>query len=158
MVAVGIIFLIFAVFLVAVGVLAATKRLPGNQYIGLRLQEIRKSREAWNNAHAVAGPFWALGGVALLFGGVVAFRAEGWMWLIPVTTFVISILALSIGSNLASRAAFLYEQAHAEEDGCGDSCNCGSSVRGGEEVDDDSTIQPEVDLGALRQAARHSDN
>ncbi|MBK4138685.1 SdpI family protein [Corynebacterium macginleyi] len=158
MVAVGIIFLIFAVFLVAVGALAATKRLPGNKYIGLRLQEIRKSREAWNNAHAVAGPFWALGGVALLFGGVVAFRAEGWMWLIPVTTFVISILALSIGSNLASRAAFLYEQARAEEDGYGDSCNCGSGGCGGEEVDDDSTIQPEVDLGALRQAARHSDN
>lgn len=158
MVAVGIIFLIFAVFLVAVGALAATKRLPGNKYIGLRLQEIRKSREAWNNAHAVAGPFWALSGVALLFGGVVAFRAEGWMWLIPVTTFVISVLALSIGSNLASRAAFLYEQARAGEDGCGDSCNCGSGVRGKEEVDPDSSIQPEVDLGALRQAARHSDN
>ena len=77
------------------------------------------------------------------------------MWLIPVTTFVIAILALSVGSNLGSRAAFLYEQAHADDDGCGDSCNCGS---GGEEASTDSVTQPEVDLGALRQAARHSDN
>ncbi|MER0088489.1 SdpI family protein [Corynebacterium sp. KPL3927] len=158
MVAVGIIFLILAVFLIAVGALAATKRLPGNKYIGLRLQEIRKSREAWDNAHAVAGPFWALGGVSLLFGGVVAFRAEGWMWLIPVTTFVIAILALSVGSNLGSRAAFLYEQAHADDEGCGDSCNCGSGGCGGEETSTNSFTQPEVDLGALRQAARHSDN
>ena len=48
MIAVGIIFLILAVFLIIVGTMASTKRLPGNNYIGLRLQEIRKSREAWD--------------------------------------------------------------------------------------------------------------
>ena len=60
MIAVGIIFFILAVFLIVVGTMASTKRLPGNSYIGLRLQEIRKSREAWDNAHRVAGPAWRL--------------------------------------------------------------------------------------------------
>ena len=75
MIAVGIIFLILAVFLIIVGALASTKRLPGNSYIGLRLQEIRKSREAWDNAHRIAGPFWMLSGVCLVFGGIVAYFA-----------------------------------------------------------------------------------
>ena len=149
MIAVGIIFLILAVFLIVVGALASTKRLPGNSYIGLRLQEIRKSREAWDNAHRVAGPFWILSGVCLVFGGIVALRAEGWMWLIPVFTFIIALLALSIGSNMGARAAYLWDQAHKEEEGCGDSCNCGDSGCG------DSA--PAVDVAALRNAAQHAD-
>ncbi|MDK8496076.1 SdpI family protein [Corynebacterium marquesiae] len=155
MIAVGIIFLILAVFLIVVGALASSKRLPGNSYIGLRLQEIRKSREAWDNAHRVAGPFWILSGVCLVFGGIVALRAQGWMWLIPVLTFVAAVLALSIGSNLGSRAAFLYEQAHADEEGCGESCNCGSDGCGGEEAP--AASAPQVDVDALRHAARESD-
>ena len=155
MIAVGIIFLILAVFLIVVGALASTKRLPGNSYIGLRLQEIRKSREAWDNAHRVAGPFWILSGVCLVFGGIVALRAQGWMWLIPILTFVAAVLALSIGSNLGSRAAFLYEQAHADEEGCGESCNCSSDGCGGEEAAGASA--PQVDVDALRHAARESD-
>ena len=137
------------------GTLATTRRLPGNSYIGLRLQEIRKSREAWDNAHRIAGPFWILSGVCLVFGGVVALRAEGWMWLIPALTFVAAVLALSIGSNLGSRAAFLYEQAHANEEGCGESCNCGSDGCGGEAAGE--TAAPQVDVNALRHAARKSD-
>lgn len=155
MIAVGIIFLVLAVFLIVVGTLATTRRLPGNSYIGLRLQEIRKSREAWDNAHRIAGPFWILSGVCLVFGGIVALRAEGWMWLIPALTFVAAVLALSIGSNLGSRAAFLYEQAHANEEGCGESCNCGSDGCGGEAAGE--TAAPQVDVNALRHAARESD-
>lgn len=155
MIAVGIIFFILAVFLIVVGTMASTKRLPGNNYIGLRLQEIRKSREAWDNAHRIAGPFWILSGVCLIFGGIVALSAEGWMWLLPVLTFVAAVLALSVGSNLGSRAAFLYEQAHASEEGCGDSCNCVSDGCGGKEAA--AASAPQVDVDALRHAARESD-
>ena len=94
MIAVGIIFLILAVFLIIVGALASTKRLPGNSYIGLRLQEIRKSREAWDNAHRVAGPFWILSGVCLVFGGIVALRAEGWMWVVENPVIVVPTVAV----------------------------------------------------------------
>lgn len=149
MLVVGILFLILAAILLIVGALATMRKLPGNNVVGLRLAEIRKSREAWDNAHAVAGPFWALGGVALLFGGIVALRAQGWMWLIPAATFVIAVLVLSIGSNMGARAAYLWDQAHKDDEGCGDSCNCGDGGSGEE--------APSVDVSAVRAAAERAD-
>lgn len=150
MLVVGILFFILAAVLVIVGGLASLRKLPGNSVVGLRLAEIRKSKEAWVNAHAVAGPFWALGGVALIFGGFVALRAEGWMWLIPAATFIVAVLLLSIGSNMGARAAYLWDQAHKDDEGCGDSCNCGDDGCG-----DDAP--PAVDVSAVRAAAKHSD-
>lgn len=150
MLAIAIIFFILAAILLVVGGLATARKLPGNSVVGLRLVEIRKSKEAWDNAHAIAGPFWALAGVSLVFGGIVAISASGWMWTISALTFVIAVLALSIGSNMGSRAAFLWDEAHKEEEGCGDSCNCGDGGCGSE--------KPEVDLGALRKAAEKSDH
>lgn len=149
MLVVGIIFLILAAVLIIVGGLATLRKLPGNSVVGLRLAEIRKTREAWDNAHAIAGPFWFLGGIALVFGGVIALRAEGWMWLIPALTAVVAILALSIGSNMGARAAYLWDQAHKDDDGCGDSCNCSDGGCGGE--------APAVDVSAIRAAAQHAD-
>ncbi|MDO5032215.1 SdpI family protein [Corynebacterium sp.] len=154
MLAVGILFFILAFILLVVGGLATARKLPGNNVVGLRLVEIRKTKEAWDNAHAVAGPFWLLGGVALVFGGLVALRASGWMWLIPVVTFIVAVLALSIGSNMGARAAYLWDQAHQEEEGCGESCNCGDGGCGSGEAD---TPAPAVDLDALRKAAEESD-
>ena len=152
MLAVGIIMLIVAALLLIVGGLAATGHLPGNNMIGLRLIEIRKSRAAWDNAHKVAGLFWVLSGVALLFGGIVALNASGWMWLLPAAMVIVSILARSVGSNMGSRAAYLFDQAHKEDEGCGDSCNCGDSCDSGSD-----TPAVEVNLGALRQAAENLD-
>ena len=149
MLAVGIVFFVLAAVLLIVGGLATLRKLPGNSVVGLRLAEIRKSKDAWDNAHAIAGPFWMLGGVSLIFGGAVALTASDWMWLIPVFTFIIALLALSIGSNMGARAAYLWDQAHKEEEGCGDSCNCGDSGCG------DSA--PAVDVAALRNAAQHAD-
>ncbi len=150
MLVVGIIFLIVAAIFVVVGGLASLRKLPGNSVVGLRLAEIRKTKEAWDNAHAVAGPFWFLAGVALVFGGIIALRAEGWMWLIPALTFVVAVLALSVGSNMGARAAHLWDQAHKEDDGCGESCNCGDGGCGGE--------APTVDVSAARTAAKRADN
>ena len=150
MLVVGIIFLIVAAIFIVVGGLASLRKLPGNSVVGLRLAEIRKTKEAWDNAHAVAGPFWFLAGVALVFGGIIALRAEGWMWLIPALTFVVAVLALSVGSNMGARAAYLWDQAHKEDDGCGESCNCGDGGCGGE--------APTVDGAAARTAAKRADN
>lgn len=152
MLAVGIIMLIVAALLLIVGGLGATGHLPGNNMIGLRLVEIRKSRAAWDNAHKVAGLFWILSGIALLFGGIAALNATGWMWLLPAAMLVVSVLALSVGSNMGSRAAYLFDQAHKEEEGCGDSCNCGDSCSSGS-----GEPVSEIDLGALRRAAEKSD-
>lgn len=150
MLVVEIIFLIVAAIFIVVGGLASLRKLPGNSVVGLRLAEIRKTKEAWDNAHAVAGPFWFLAGVALVFGGIIALRAEGWMWLIPALTFVVAVLALSVGSNMGARAAYLWDQAHKEDEGCGESCNCGDGGCGGE--------APTVDVSAARAAAKRADN
>ena len=82
----GTVLLILAIALLVIGVLAWRRKLPGNPVIGIRVAEVRKSKEIWEAAHQVAGPLWLVGGVALVFGGLVAFRAEGWMWLLPALT------------------------------------------------------------------------
>ncbi|MDD7582080.1 SdpI family protein [Corynebacterium sp. 32222D000AT] len=155
MVVIGIVILILAAVLIVVGALATTRKLPGNSVVGLRVEEVRKSREAWDAAHAVAGPVWFLGGVALAFGGIVALTATGWMWLIPVATAIIAVITLSVGANLGARSALLWDQANNADEGCGDSCNCGSGGCGSDTAAEAAPAQ--IDLDAVRQAANRAD-
>ncbi|WP_165242679.1 SdpI family protein [Corynebacterium lizhenjunii] len=149
----GVILLVFAAFLLIVGGLAALKRLPGNNVFGLRVEEARASQEAWEVSHAVAGPVWALGGLSLLFGGLVAFIAQGWMWLLPIVSVIVAVLAVSVGANLGARAAYLFHQNQKDAaGGCGENCNCGGHGEA------ESAPAPAVDLGALRQAAQQADH
>src|SRR5699024_10367315 len=117
MVAVGLILLVFALYWLIFGALATARRLQGNKYFGLRIPVLRKSKEAWDASHVVAGPVWILAGVSFLSGALVAFRASGWMWLNPVATVLIAIVAISVGSNLGARAAHLYTLKDQEENG-----------------------------------------
>ena len=48
MLAVGIVFFVLAAVLLIVGGLATLRKLPGNSVVGLRLAEIRKSKDAWD--------------------------------------------------------------------------------------------------------------
>lgn len=163
MIAIGLVLLVLAAILVVVGALATLRRLPGNRLVGLRIAEVRASKEAWDLAHSVAGPIWLLSGFALIFGGIVALTASGWAWLIPALTAIFSVLAVSIGANLGARAAYLHTEANAVETGCGDSCNCGSGGCG--DATDEARgaagapapAAPTVDLGALRRAAQDAD-
>ncbi|APT93540.1 membrane protein [Corynebacterium phocae] len=133
MTAIGVIILILAAALLIIGGMAAARKLPGNNIIGLRVEEARKSQEIWELSHAVAGPVWMVGGVALIFGGTVALGAQGWMWIIPVLAVIASVLAISIGANLGARAAHLADKAAKEAD------------------------KPTVNINALRQAAQSAD-
>lgn len=151
MMVIGVILLVLAVGLLLVGALAVGKKLPGNQAVGLRVPEVRKSREAWDAAHSVAGPFWIIAGVALLFGGLISFIASGWFWVLPVVTVVVAVVAVSVGANAGARMAVLFDKQVAETSGgCGENCNCGS---GGHS----ETPAPEVDVDALRRAANAAD-
>lgn len=150
---IGIVLLIFAALFLIVGGMAATKKLPGNSIFGVRVTEARRSREAWDATHAVAGPVWMLGGVALVFGGITALSAHGWMWLIPVAAVLIAIATLSIGGILGARAAYLHAVASGDNSDGG--CDCGDGGAGGCcSTDSDSRS---VDLDALRNAARSAD-
>lgn len=135
--------LILAVGLLIVGGLATTRRLPGNPLIGLKVPEVRKSKEIWDVSHAVAGPMWVAAGVSLLFGGLIGLRLStllGFIFL-AVTMFVAAIF-LGVGANNGAKAAHLMDAKAKENQGCGENCNCGS----------ENECKPEVDVDALRKA------
>lgn len=142
--AIGVILLVPAAALLLFGVLSWAKKLPGNPVFGLRVPEVRKSREVWDASHAAAGPVWAFGGVALLFGALFAFIASGWMWVLPVIAVLIAVVALGVGAGAGARVASLLDAEEHDEGGCGENCNCGSPA-------------PEVDVEALRRAASRAD-
>ncbi|WP_293769447.1 SdpI family protein [uncultured Corynebacterium sp.] len=134
MIVIGNVILVCAVALMVIGGMATARKLPGNNLIGLRVEEARGDQKIWELSHAVAGPVWFLAGVSFLLGGLVALNATGWMWLLVVVAVVVGVLAISIGSNMGARTAYLAAEATKNED------------------------KPAVDLGALRNAARRADN
>jgi len=139
--------MVLAVALILFGVLSWTRKLPGNSVFGLRVPEVRKSQEAWESAHAAAGPIWTFGGVALLFGGLLGFASGGWMWVFTALTVIIALVAVSLGANVGARTASLIDApADDEQGGCGQDCNCGAPAE-----------TPAVDVAALRRAANEAD-
>lgn len=140
MIVFGTILALLAVVLLIVGGLAAARKLPGNSVVGIRVAEVRKSRRIWDAAHHVAGMFWLVGGVALVFGALVAFRAEGWMWLIPAATVLIALIAVGAGANAGARAAATIDVAEELE-----------------KKSQPAAAAPAVDLDALRRAASQAD-
>lgn len=137
-----IVVLILAAALLVVGALATTRRLPGNPLIGLKVPEVRKTKEIWDVSHAVAGPMWVAAGASLLFGGLMGLRLSTLLGVIflALTIFVAAVF-LGVGANNGAKAAHLMDRQHKDEGGCGDSCNCGSEEP-----------KPEVDVAALRKA------
>lgn len=145
MIVLAIVLLVLAAALTLFGALSWARKLPGNSVIGLRIPEVRRSEDAWRAAHATAGPIWTFGGVALLFGALLAF-AGGWMWVFTVVTVLIALVALSLGANAGARAASLIDVSEDTDSGCGENCNCGSPAPA-----------PSVDVTALRRAASEAD-
>ncbi|QNQ91308.1 hypothetical protein GP475_12195 [Corynebacterium poyangense] len=143
----GILFLILGVAQVTFGFLAWKRKLPGNKFFGLRVPEVRKSKEIWDSAHAIAGPVWLCGGLTLLFASVIAFLAYGWLWLLTAATVLIALASLGLGANVGARTAVVMDQDMVDEDS---SCcsSPGSSA---------PASSPKVDLDAVRKAAQAQD-
>lgn len=152
MIAIGVLLLIFGVFLIVVGALAWSQRLPGNKWVGLRIPEVRKSKEMWDTAHRIAGPAWTAGGVCMLIGGLVAFVASGWLWVIPVLGFLAGLALVGTGAGMSAHAVAILDaqasqQAASPEPGV-QCCSAGDAA--------DHAAGPKVDLGALRRAVQES--
>lgn len=139
---IGVVFIVFAIALLIPGVLAALGRLPGNNVVGLHVPEVRKDEEIWVQAHKVTGPYLILGGLALAFGAAFSFIANGWLWAGPVILALIAIAAIAAAGNQGARAAKLFAQAKAND----------------AEASPAAQPAPQVDLGALRNAARQADD
>lgn len=113
--------------LLATGVLGLTRRLPGNNFLGVRTPETRKSPEAWGLANRAAGPGFVGAGVMaiasaaglLLIGGPIG-------WLVLVLAVVVAVGTLGYTGLAGARAAAMWQAAQPEE-GCG----CGPDGCGG---------------------------
>lgn len=136
----GVLFIIGALLFLVPGAMATAGKLPGNNFIGLRLPEVRKSEHTWIAAHRVVGPFALLAGVAMAIGAAFAFIAQGWVWVAPAIALIAAIAAFAVGGNYGARAAKLTDAAlnHPDEP-------------------TETAPAPEVNLDALRRAAGKAD-
>lgn len=160
MIVFAVLLLVLAVFTTVVGVLAWRMKLPGNGVIGIRVPEVRKSKEYWDTAHSIAGPLWTLAGITLMFGGFLALSATGWIWLLVMITVAAWLVFLGMGAGMAAHTVALMDarrccsEKPAEDSAsdCGVSGGCGScSLNGACE----GGVQ--IDLDAARRAAAASD-
>lgn len=141
-VVIGVVFIVFALALLIPGALAALGRLPGNNVVGLHVPEVRKDEEIWVQAHKVTGPYLILGGLALAFGAAFSFIADGWLWAGPMILALIAVAAVAAAGNQGARAAKLFAQAKQND---------------AQNAAEPTQQAPQVDVGALRNAARRAD-
>lgn len=159
-----------------VGLLARLGRLPGNKYVGLRVPEVRTSKEVWDGAHKVTGPLWMASGFSLLFSSLVFWTETGMLVFSAVALMFLSLATLGLGASLGARTAVVLAKeekkrqkaqdsccssgaedkaAAAVEAVCGDSGgDCSSCTSGGCEA---PKKEPPLDLEALREAVRKID-
>ncbi len=140
MIVIPVITLVLAVCIAVVAGLAWSAKLPGNNWIGIRAPEARKSQENWDITHRVAGPPWAVSAVAFLGATMLGFlairpEASGWMWLWYAVALLAGIAMLGIGAAIGSHTIALYDAKVSAESGsgcgCGDGdsgCGCGSAA------------------------------
>ena len=147
MVVLGCVLAALAVVLVLVGVLAWTRHLPGNKYVGIKVPEVRESREVWDAVHQFAGPLWLASGVAMAVAAVPPFSGVSWLLIISLVGVAASVYFFGLGSSMGARAAGVLVR----EESSGGCC-------GGDSSDaSDTAPAPQVDFDALRRAAGAAD-
>lgn len=182
MIIIPVILLVLAIAVGVVAGLAWTAKLPGNDWVGIRAPEARKSREYWDITHRIAGPSWAVSAVALLAASVLGFmaarpEASGWLWLWVVVAVLLSLAFVGVGAAMGANAIAAYDvRVKALEDQAGGSCcssrdssdpaapagaggtgdGCGGGGTGACGGDCDSCANNGVDTDALRRAAERS--
>lgn len=120
------------------GLLALTGKLPGNDVLGVRTPETRRSPEAWELANRAAGPAFLGSGLVLLLGTLALGLIGGWIGaLVVVVAVVIALALLNVAGIAGARAAAIWQAGQGDEGGCGcgpDGCGSGSDAGSGEAV------------------------
>jgi MFS family permease len=171
MIVLSVLLFIVAVAVLVTGILAATGTLPGNSWVGLRIPEVRKSRQMWVTAHKIAGVPWVGAGVAFLGAALVSLKG-GWLWIITALLVVGGLFLIGMGAALAASTAARLDHLRAKEAeerraaaGCcssgngsaeADSCggDCGGDCSGHA---DTALSTPALDLDAARRAMASRD-
>ena len=102
MIVLSVLLFVLGIAVLVTGLMGLTGTLPGNRWVGLRIPEVRKSKDMWVTGHRIAGPFWTGAGVALLLAGLVSLQG-GWLWWVVAGVLAIGALAL-IGIGAANAA------------------------------------------------------
>lgn len=148
MILIPVILLVLALCVAVVAGLSWSSKLPGNNWIGIRAPEARKSQENWNITHRVAGPPWAVAAIAGLGAAALAFlairpEASGWMWLWVVVALLASLAMIGVGAAIGSHTIALYDaklSAQENEGGCG----CGSGGAAGDSCCSDGSTSSDA--------------
>ncbi|MEY8566416.1 SdpI family protein [Corynebacterium sp.] len=176
MIVLSVLLFVLGAAVLVTGVLSVTAKLPGNRWVGLRVPEVRKSREMWDTGHRIAGPTWTGAGVALIAAGLVSLQG-GWLWVISGLLVVGALFLVGMGAALAAQTLAKIDHMkarRAEEQRASAGCcssgasgasgasdssascggDCGGSC-GGHDTADAAPV--ELDLDAARRAAASSD-
>lgn len=154
MIAIPVIALVVAICVAVVAGLAWSAKLPGNNWIGIRAPEARKSQENWDITHRVAGPPWAVSAVAFLGAAALGFlavrpEASGWLWLWFAVAVLGGVAMLGVGAAIGSHTIALYD-AKVGADSSDSGCGCGDGSCGDAGCDDGagaSCSDPAADCG-----------
>ena len=171
MIVIPLILLVVAICVAVVAGLAWTAKLPGNNWVGIRAPEARKSQENWDITHRVAGPPWAVSAIAFFGSALLAFlairpEASGWMWLWVVVAVLGGLAMIGVGGAMGAHTIALYD-AKVNQDSADAGCSCsadsadpaadcgqpGGCASCGLNGMCTSDQAPKVDLDALRRAA-----
>ncbi len=119
-----------AVVWAVTGLAGLAGKLPGNRWTGVRTKATRESEQAWILAQRVAAPGYLGGAVALTLGGVLAL-VNHWGFLFALGGLLLGLLAVSVVSGIAVRAAQALVDANAPAGGCSSGCCSDAPADGG---------------------------
>lgn len=126
------------------GLLALTGKLPGNDVLGVRTPETRRSPEAWKLANRSAGPAFLGSGLVILLGTLALGLIGGWIGVVVVVVAaVIAIALLNVAGIAGARAAAIWQAGQGDEGGCG----CGPDGCGGSHDSEDGGCAPGGETG-----------
>lgn len=111
-----------AAFTLIIGALAWTRRLPGNKYIGIKVPEVRKSKEVWDTAHQFAGPLWVAAGVSLAVASAPPFSGVSWLLLVTLIGTIAALYFFGLGASIGARTAGVMEAASDNKSDGGSCC------------------------------------
>lgn len=187
MIAIPVLLLVIALTVAVVAGLAWSANLPGNNVVGIRAPEARKSQENWDITHRVAGPSWAVSAIAFLGAAALSYlaiqpSATSWMWLWVAVAVLAGLAMVGVGAAMGAHTIALYDAklvaAEEAESGCcggtSSADSCGTDSCGTEAADSAADAgcsgscssctsgglcgtPPQVDHNALRRAAEKSD-
>lgn len=106
MIVLSVLLFILGAAVLVTGLMGLTGTLPGNRWVGLRIPEVRKSKELWDTGHRIVGPFWTGAGIAVLLGGLVSLQG-GWLWIVALVLLLGGLGLVGVG---AANAAHIVAQ------------------------------------------------